>query len=345
MAGSQSLGAKAPSIYGNPKPKKRATYAVVTSNMPDPVFKTGTASRDVVLGPSEMQPTSITTLARMVKDAFDNLVPGYTGEATVFENPQAANWTLSVRVAIEHEHMASASGSFNDSVFATNRVQDVEDEIANIIQKAYDALNSEIHVGWGDYPNVRIWAKNHLSINKSEIVHKPIPGFVFPKWNKAFASAHATHGTKIAAHKFGGLTEDGAVMSATKRKVKVVPGSTKTRNVKVPECPMHKAKMVFDADENIWNCPEDGCEIIFRPKQEERPLGSVVVGKGATSMKVIRTSGGNGALTKILLVSDDNVAIDISNYVTHFQLDNSVPMAPPTIELTIRGMNIVEEKQ
>lgn len=74
-------------------------------------------------------------------------------------------------------------------------------------------------------------------------------------------------------------------------------------------------EMVYDQEEGVWKCPE-GCGTIARPKSDT-PVGTVQLGKGRLDLRVLFVEPGKKP--SILLVADNNLALDITEYV---EMDN-----------------------
>lgn len=72
-------------------------------------------------------------------------------------------------------------------------------------------------------------------------------------------------------------------------------------------------EMVFDPEDGVWKCPEPGCKTIARPKSDS-PVGQVQLGKGRLDLRVLFVEPGKKP--SVLLVSDNNIALDITDYIT-----------------------------
>lgn len=86
---------------------------------------------------------------------------------------------------------------------------------------------------------------------------------------------------------------------------------------KIPECPVHDAPLVFEAERGLWHCEQlkDGkkCKVTARPKQEGRD-GRLVLGRGKLDLQMVLPEDINGE-PRFVLVSSDNVALDITDIV------------------------------
>lgn len=261
-------------------------------------------------------------------------------------------------VEAEYTTLVSSMGSPQEfqrmlSALADYFVTELQDKIH---KSAYNRL--------GEYPNVRLWAVKHLAQRPDAMPPtQPIPGWIWPRWN-------AKHPGMIAG-KYGGVAPTVQGLPTTKPTTETtgedmanLKGATKgimpkSGRVKKPQCPKHDRDMTLDTEENIWRCREDGCKIIFRPKQDERPEGSLLVGKGRTSMKIVVK---DGAPHRFFFVSDDNVAVEVSGIMQNIEMKSnasyvdvndpfsmSVKAIPSgtTNEVTITfvGMNITQVKE
>jgi hypothetical protein len=80
--------------------------------------------------------------------------------------------------------------------------------------------------------------------------------------------------------------------------------------VKKPMCSKHDTRMQFDAVENKWVCPMPDCKLVKRPKRDEDDK-HVILGKGNVEFRMVQ----QGDKTTVVLISDDNVALDITKFV------------------------------
>ncbi len=101
-------------------------------------------------------------------------------------------------------------------------------------------------------------------------------------------------------------------MKSTK-KVVTVKGAGKP--VKKPLCAVHKKEMRFDPGDQKWRCMENNCNLVARPKRDAEDK-SVLIGKGSVSLRVVH----DGVSTRALLISDDNIALDVTAYVNPAQV-------------------------
>lgn len=105
---------------------------------------------------------------------------------------------------------------------------------------------------------------------------------------------------------------EGIEMANTKekRKVKVVKKAIDPSTVKKPNCKVHNASMEFDPVTQKWRCQVEGCNLVARPKGDDTDR-EVRVGKGNIQCRLISNEG---ELT-VVLISDDNVTLDITRFV------------------------------
>lgn len=259
----------------------------------------------VVMAPNMY--TNTYTMSQHINWVAQNLPPGYTAVFMVAPNKVTGTSLVQLKMMLEEQVEAVVSFEITKEM-----VDDQESGIAQIdkqVEIAFNTLNIKAAQKFGNYPNIAAWAKKHnIKFNGNILNGNNIPGFVFPLWNK--------DNPNVKAISSGGLTDKttGEVMAPQKRSVKVQQGAIPKRPVKAPECPKHETRMEFDATENIWECKEPECKIIFRPKADDRPPGTVLLGKGEITMK----TDGKGSL---ILVSDDNVCLDISKYISDARFD------------------------
>ena len=163
-----------------------------------------------------------------------------------------------------------------------------------------------------DYPDVREWAAKHLNIKTSPFA--PIPGWIWPRWN----SAHPG----MKANKTGGVEPVGIGQTMVNKRRVVVSTKGATTNparVRTPKCPLHTEQMVFNSVRTVWECPVTGCSIIAQPKNEPEQ-GRVTLGKGEIHLRIVCQENKSPA---VILISDDNIALDITEMVNPAELRNS----------------------
>lgn len=243
------------------------------------------------------------------------------------------------------------------------RAKDATLFVVGCIRHKRDEFIRQIIEGSGDYPDVRLWAWEHLKVNAVDLMQgDPLPGWVWPKWKQK-------HPRMKALREGGIVDEDGNYFDANgnwqaypdKRsrpeeeveepevaqpepkkeiegpdpwkqglrplydeiqdftegttvapKVRTVKGARLDHTkIKRPKCPVHKNEMVFDAVINKFVCNTEGCTMKASPKRSAEN-NDLIVGKGAVTARYICQPDGNDAL---VLISDDNVALDITNMV------------------------------
>lgn len=99
--------------------------------------------------------------------------------------------------------------------------------------------------------------------------------------------------------------------------VRTVKGAHPKTPVRKPRCNNRDhdepPEMEFFPEDGVWKCPEPGCKTIARPKGDAVPVGQVLLGKGQLDFRVIFDQP--GGKPSILLLADNNVALDITPYV------------------------------
>lgn len=200
----------------------------------------------------------------------------------------------------------------------------------------------------GKYPLIRFYADTHLSLGSNKLMFHPeleIPGWVFGRYKKKFPGGQKTRPVTMEIHSgmditeppdsvpidFGkprkpapltlSLDEEEGLIMATKTKKKIVKKAPiqgfDPDKVKKPECkgggaggPHPATKMKFDPIKGKWICTHVGCKMVARPVRDEDDR-SVQIGKGETSLRVVATEDE----IRVLLISDDNLALDITDLV------------------------------
>jgi hypothetical protein len=102
------------------------------------------------------------------------------------------------------------------------------------------------------------------------------------------------------------------VVAQTKQKRVVKRGKApiNPNKVKKPPCSKHEVEMKFNPVRQLWECSIPGCTMVSRPKRAEDDR-SVQIGKGSVTARLI----GSDEEVVVLLVSDDNIALDITKFV------------------------------
>lgn len=94
-----------------------------------------------------------------------------------------------------------------------------------------------------------------------------------------------------------------------------VKGAHSKTAVRKPRCKNREhdemPEMVYEPEEGVWKCPE-GCGAIARPKSDS-PVGHIQLGKGRLDFRVLFVEPGKKP--SILLVADNNIALDVTDYV------------------------------
>lgn len=193
--------------------------------------------------------------------------------------------------------------------------------LAQVVKNLREGLEGNTMTGQGDYPDVRGWAKARLT-NTSFSDDEPIPGWIWPRWSNAHPG--------MKALKTGGVVPTGSIKDprtgaksmTPKKKVVTTKGAVirDPSKVKKPKCPLHTdLAMKFDPLRSVWECVEPTCNIIAQPKQEKEQ-GRVTLGKGEVHLRIILQED---VKPSIALISDDNIALDITNMVDWEELKTS----------------------
>ncbi len=262
--------------------------------------------------------------ARLQKD----LKPGYWLTVEVFYDARRQQLTIKTGLSLHSSAAIYGEIKTDYELLERSLIEMGEEEyltavLVSSIVLLYDRINGLSYEEHGDYPHIRTWwltGGNILATNK------PIPFHVFPRWNAFYPDYSAVKSGGVETKNFANAlpfvpNSVGEKMATTPagplRKIKR-PNAV-VGNIKKPVCPMHKQEMVFDPSEGLWNCPTNGCKIFFRPAMEH-DTSQTLIGKGKLTVKHIRPATHlSGVAGKLFLVSDDNIALDISQYVTLFE--------------------------
>jgi hypothetical protein len=184
----------------------------------------------------------------------------------------------------------------------------------------------------GKYPFTRLYADLHLN-NTDEFLFKPevnVPGWVHDKFRhqqiypkegliepvglEIEGGPHIGTGTKIVekpkpkqALLTGISTEEFMAEVKKKKVVRTHKKLLDPSKVKADKCMVHDVEMEYNPIRGLWNCTVDGCRVVARPKRDADDR-SVTVGVQA------RLIAHKGEVT-LLLISDDNIALDITRFV------------------------------
>lgn len=192
---------------------------------------------------------------------------------------------------VSHQHLA--------------QVSDVVQDITQKVEVAKSSLEEHLTEVLGEYPYARFWMMHHL--NAVDVIgNKPIPGWCWSQFKKAHPTAKASRYT------WGLVEEDEEMPLKTGKRPRTVKRPpVKPITAKKPKCPIHSVEMAFNTIRNVWECKEEGCKQIAMPKRE-RVEGTVLLGKGKIELRVVFPGGGESA--RVVLMSDDSVALDITEY-------------------------------
>lgn len=85
---------------------------------------------------------------------------------------------------------------------------------------------------------------------------------------------------------------------------------------KVPQCREHKTNMKMNIIRGVWECVEraNGCPIVARPKQDNEG-SNIILGKGKVELRVFYLREDGRDIQRVMVVTDNNVAVDITDYV------------------------------
>ena len=190
----------------------------------------------------------------------------------------------------------------------------------------------------GAYPFARMWHDIHSQDESLTFApQKQVPGWVFGVINKkgspfpkdkprkkkklqevdvddspAVARANDQHSKLVK--EYDNIKEALGMAQNTKtKKVRVVRAPIKgfdPSKVKTPECKEHRTPMTFDHVEQKWHCTYEGCGMVARPKRDADDK-NVILGKGNVQLRLIAQDGNKS----VVLISDDNIALDITAFV------------------------------
>lgn len=182
----------------------------------------------------------------------------------------------------------------------------------------------------GKYPLTRIWADKHISgivplfLNPSQ----DVPGWVHNKFRDLnnFPTRpgrpefdvplfHENCKPSPVSTNFGPRinynVKEIDMATATKKTVRrPTRRAIDPDKVKKPLCNIHQTPMEYDPVGVKWKCITVGCTQVARPKRDEDDR-SVTVGKGGLQLRLIA----QGDDLSVILISDDNIALDITKFV------------------------------
>lgn len=184
-------------------------------------------------------------------------------------------------------------------------------------------------------PEIRLWAAENRDVDLMD--NSPIP----PRIRTAYEKSNGAERQEIATEV--SIMEDyGPVATPRPRKiirkraklpvypditgddseekkvsVRTVVGAQSKETIRKPRCQnrVHDEplEMVYHAEEGIWRCSDPNCKMITRPK-DGLSVGKVKLGRGRLDLRVVFKDSGEKP-SAIFLVSDDNVALDITELV------------------------------
>jgi hypothetical protein len=203
----------------------------------------------------------------------------------------------------------------------------------------------------GKYPLVRLYADYHL-VGLQTLLFYPereIPGWIFAKYKKQdeypeeLSAADAqkifdNRGVKESKDEsnieepvkksempnpWDVLKEADTVAQTKKRKVTVVKPKINPNRVKKPQCAKHETEMEYSPVDNKWHCTTDGCGMVARPKRDAEDK-TLLLGKGGTSLRIVALTNEHKGQVALVLLSDDNIALDVSEYMPKTELADLV---------------------
>lgn len=186
--------------------------------------------------------------------------------------------------------------------------------IRNTILDMRDQMREAV-VADRSYRTVRLWVANRLNLDWI-LVSKDVPPGKIQEWaEQADVDVMYTDPQEQAA--VDKVREKRVADMA--RVARVTPPVSKKK--RTPKCPVHEVPFEFSPDENIWLCrePRKGgkpgqlCNLRQGPRLE-RTNGELLMGEGRVEVQFVTLEP--GAVTRIVLVAANNVAIDITELVT-----------------------------
>ena len=231
---------------------------------------------------------------------------------SVFQIHSTMAMRMRLNYANNYTQMDIADDQFvratNQTAMLSDVLRDLVDQLLPVVAKPFE------------YPDIRMWAWHHVPNCRTVIFDErvKIPGYIFPIWNKAHPGLSANpHGGVVP------ITRKEKPMAT--RKVVVARGTAvrDPSKVRTPKCPVHPdLKMKFDAIRSVWACTDPTCKIIAQPKNEPEQ-GRVTLGKGNVQLRLV--CGPNGSHS-VVLISDDNIALDITQLVNIDEIKASFDM-------------------
>lgn len=228
------------------------------------------------------------------------------------ESPQGERWTRKTSIGEDAINRAT-----NVTTLFIHQVTAMTEELINSVP------TEKI----GAYPFARIWYDQ----KKQGRTYLWAPGMDLPGW--VFSKAYQTYPRDKSVKKetvesianeenFNEMKEALKVANTTTKKKRVVkraplPPAFDASKVRAPLCVKHETPMTFDMMEEKWRCTTDGCKVVSRPKRDEDDR-NVIMGKGGLQLRLVCQDGERN----VVLISDDNIALDITKMVNLDELLN-----------------------
>jgi hypothetical protein len=204
---------------------------------------------------------------------------------------------------------------FSDSYMTAVSASYLVSTVVNKVLEGATSLQEFLVPKLGPYPYARFWMMNHLNNTGPLLASNEIPGWCWVKFRNAHPNKKCLKDEwGVADTKTKGANMPPRTVSRPQRKATTVrPQPPAGKAPKKPKCPIHAdLEMKFSVIRNVWECPNEFCAQIAIPKRE-RVEGNVLIGKGEVSLRLVYPEKGEDL--HVVLITDDNVAIDITEYV------------------------------
>ena len=163
----------------------------------------------------------------------------------------------------------------------------------------------------GEYPDDLGKSVAHSDIRGSINMESSDDGFVVPPENnvKPPTATAQQHMTFVERDNQEALEKQMATVK--KRKVvRKAPVAVDPNKVRPPSCNLHGTPMKYNPVTMVWDCQSVGCNQVARPKRD-KDSRDLILGKGDVELRLVQQDD----KTTVILISSDNVALDITKFV------------------------------
>jgi len=252
----------------------------------------------------------------LIQDKVIEACEYFEVDFTYYEHISAYNLSISCLIG-GSKRVSSATVSYDIHLSYTKTAFMLK--LKAVLRDLWKSLEEDL----GEYPAARLWMWNVLSL-PGVCKGEKIPGWAWQRFHAAYPGKVAVmfpskdpdllgvrpDVKKVTRDMTKGYEEE--MTAGTKRTVRVRKPKM-ARQIKKPFCPIHTStEMAFNSVRQVWECQVDNCNLIARPKAEITE-GQLLLGKGRASLRLVFNRPGE--VPQLLLLSDDNLAINITELV------------------------------